>query len=311
MAGIGHVPLFFHVRTDGDYGLTAQLNDIPEAGPLQGAILTLWGVPADASHDLEREGTLGEGAQPSGEFCKPEVEVKGGVETQTGCPSDAPAAPFLTLPSECHAGPLDAGVLSDSWQAPGPPLQPSLPKPIAFKAITGCERLSFTPSLTLAPETTQAGAPSGYTVAVHVPQNESPTALAAPDVRDATVSLPAGVVLSPSVASGLQACSPVQFALHSLAAATCPPQAQIGTVKIATPLLPSPLEGQVFVGDPECAPCTPSDAQEGRLLRLLVQAQGSGVIDQARRRDFDRPRHGAAYGAVPRAPAAALGNGSS
>ncbi len=42
------------------------------------------------------------------------------------------------------------------------------------EAITGCEQLSFTPSLSLAPETTQAGAPSGYTIDLHVPQNEDP-----------------------------------------------------------------------------------------------------------------------------------------
>ena len=69
-----------------DYGLTMQLNDIPETGPLQGAILTLWGVPAEASHDLEREGTLGEGRQEASEFCKPSVNVKGGVEEQTRLP---------------------------------------------------------------------------------------------------------------------------------------------------------------------------------------------------------------------------------
>jgi hypothetical protein len=280
VAGIGHVPLFFHVaiNDEGDYGLTAQLNEIPEAGPLQGAILTLWGVPAEASHDLEREGTLGEDGQQGGEFCKPLVKVEGGVEKQTRCPSDSPARPFLTLPSECQASTLTAGVSSDSWQVPGPPLQPFPSKQIAVEPITGCEQLSFAPSLSLAPETTQAGAPSGYSLAVHVPQNESPTALATPDLRDATVKLPAGVVLSPSAANGLQACSRAQFALDTLAAATCPPRAQIGTVKIATPLLSSPLEGEVFVGQPECAPCTPSDAQDGRLLRLLVQAQGSGVI---------------------------------
>jgi uncharacterized repeat protein (TIGR01451 family) len=283
VARIGHVPLFFRVRSNGDYGLTAQLNGIPETGPLQGAILTLWGVPAEASHDLEREGTLGEGGQRESEFCKPLVEVSGGVETQKRCPSDSPARPFLTLPTSCAGGELPVVVRRDSWQNPEPPSpsEPELPgvfeRELRLPAITGCEKLSFAPSLALAPETTQAGSPSGYTVSVHVPQNESPTALATPDLRDATVSMPAGVVLSPSVASGLQACAPAQFALHSLAPATCPPQAQIGTVKIVTPLLSSPLEGEVFVGEPECAPCTPSDAQDGRLLRLLVQAQGSGV----------------------------------
>ena len=283
VARIGHVPLFFHVRSDGDYGLTAQLNDIPETGPLQGGVLTLWGVPAEASHDLEREGTLGEGGQHDGEFCKPLVEVSGGVEIQKRCPSDAPAKPFLTLPTSCAGGELPVSVRRDSWQDPEQlnPLEPEPPgvfhRELRLPPVTGCEKLSFTPSLTLASETTQAGAPSGYTVAVDVPMDESPTALATPDLRDATVRLPAGVVLSPSVANGLQACTPAQFALHSLAPVSCPPQAQIGTVRIATPLLSSPLEGEIFVGQPECAPCTPSDARDGRLLRLLVQAQGSGV----------------------------------
>jgi hypothetical protein len=276
VAGIGHVPIFVHVRSDQDYGLTLQLDNIPETGPLQGAILTLWGVPADGSHDLEREGTLGESEPEESEVCEPSVEVEGGVEKQAGCPSDAPATPFLTLPSQCQASPLGVGVLSDSWQRPGQ-LQELLPPPIAATAITGCEQLSFTPTLTLTPETTLAGAPSGYTIEVHVPQSKDPTALATPDLRDATVTLPAGAVISPSSANGLQGCTPEQFGLRSLASASCPPRSQIGAVRIATPLLSSPLEGQVFLAEPECNPCTPHQAQEGKLVRLLLQAQGSGV----------------------------------
>lgn len=280
VGGVGHVPIVLHIglRSDGRYGVTASLNNIPETGPLQGAILTLWGEPADRTHDLEREGTLG-GGQHEGEFCKPEVRVEGGVETQQRCPSGAPAKPFLTMPSECQAEPPMVGALSDSWQ------NPSLPFSLETKAsegITGCERLSFTPSLALAPETTQAGAPSGYTLDLHVPQNEDPRALATPDLRKVVVSLPAGVVLSPSAGTGLQACSQAQFGLQpfgpeSLGPASCPRQSQIGTVKIATPLLSSPLEGQLFLGTPACAPCSPGDAQEGRLIRLLLQAQASGV----------------------------------
>jgi hypothetical protein len=277
VAGIGHIPMFFHLRANGEYGLTASLNDIPESGPLQGAILTLWGVPADGNHDLEREGTFGQGHEQDGESCKPQVEVEGGVEKQQGCPSGITAKPFLTLPSRCQASALPVGVQTDSWEHPGPPFQAALGEPIAASAITGCEQLSFTPSLALAPETTQAGAPSGYTIEVHVPQNEDPTALATPDLHEALVSLPAGVVLSSSVANGLQACSEEQFAVKSLATASCPPASQIGTVKILTPILSTPLEGQIFLGKPDCSPCTPGDAQEGRLIRLLAQAQGSGV----------------------------------
>jgi hypothetical protein len=276
VAGIGHIPMFFHLRGNGEYGLTASLNDIPESGPLQGAILTLWGVPADGNHDLEREGTFGQGHEQDGEFCKPSVKVEAGVERQVSCPSGIAAKPFLTLPSRCQASPLSVGVEMDSWESLGPPFQ-SLSAELADNAITGCQQLSFTPSLALTPETTQAGAPSGYTIDVHVPQNENPTALATPDLRKAVVSLPAGVVLSPSVAGGLQDCSEEQFAVSSLTAASCPAASQIGTVKIVTPILSSPLEGQVFLGEPDCAPCTPGDAQEGRLMRLLLQAQGSGV----------------------------------
>ncbi len=276
VAGIGHIPMFFHLRGNGEYGLTASLNDIPESGPLQGAILTLWGVPADGNHDLEREGTFGQGHEQEGEFCKPQGKVEGGVEEQISCPSGVAARPFLTLPSRCQASALPVGVETDSWENPGPPFE-WLSGELAGDAITGCEQLSFTPSLALAPETTQASAPSGYTIDVHVPQNEDPTALATPDLRKAVVRLPAGVVVSPAVANGLQGCSEAQFDLKSLTSASCPARSQIGTVKIATPLLSSPLEGQVFLGEPQCAPCTPADAQEGRLVRVLVQAQGSGI----------------------------------
>jgi hypothetical protein len=278
VARVDHVPIFFHVRSEGDYGLTMQLADIPEAGPLQGAILSLWGVPAEAGHDLEREGTLGEGGREDGETCKPSVEVSGGVETRAGCPSDAPAKPFLTLPSECTTSAITAGVLSDSWQEPGPPLRALLPSPIAAPAITGCERLAFDPSLSVTPETTEADSPSGYTIDVHMPQDEDPTGLSTPALHEAVVSLPAGVVLSPSAASGLQGCSEAQFGLEQSTAAACPAQSQIGTVKITTPWLSNPLEGELFLARPECEPCTATQAQEGKLVRLLVQAQGAGVI---------------------------------
>jgi uncharacterized repeat protein (TIGR01451 family) len=283
VAQVGHVPIFFQIRNDNEYRLKVDLNNIPETGPLQGAILTLWGVPADASHDLERKGTLAEAGPQHSEVCEPSVEVRGGVETQQGCPSDAPAKPFLTLPSECRAEPR-AAVVSDSWQHPGqlplawePGQLPPVQEPIVATSITGCGQLSFSPSLTLAPETTQAGAPSGYTVEVHVPQNEDPTGLATPDLREAVVTLPAGVVVSPSSADGLQGCTPEQFGLRSPASATCPAQSQIGSVRISTPLLSSPLEGHVFIAEPECHPCTPVQAREGKLVRLLLQAQGSGV----------------------------------
>ncbi len=267
--GAVRVPLFLGVRGNGEYGLTASLNDIPEAGPLQGAILALWGVPAASSHDIEREGTEGERGLPS-ESCAPRLVA----EVLEGCASGAPETPFLTLPSRCHSQ-LAVSVGYDSWEHPMTPLE-AFPGEVLVP-VTGCEELSFSPSLTLTPESTQAGAPSGYTLDLHMPQDEDPRALANPALRTASVSLPAGVALSPSMANGLQSCSVEQFEAKSSAPATCPPQSQIGTLRILTPLLVSPLEGQIFLGEPACSPCGATDAREGRLLRLLLQAQGSGV----------------------------------
>jgi hypothetical protein len=270
--GIGHVPLLFALRSGGDYGLTAQLRDISEIGPLQGAILALWGEPAATSHDLERESN-GEGG---GGFCQPSVKVHEGVESTTGCPSGVPVKPFLTLPSRCQSSPLTTSVAYDSWEQPQITLEQLSGEPIAG-SITGCEKLSFVPTLALAPETAAAGVPSGYTLDVHVPQDEDPNGLSTPDLHSAAVSVPAGVTLSPSAANGLQACSAAQFQVRSTMLAACPGASRLGMVRVSTPLLEAPLEGELFLGEPRCSPCSPSDTQEGRLLPLLLQAQGSGL----------------------------------
>jgi hypothetical protein len=46
------------------------------------------------------------------------------------------------------------------------------------------------------------------------------------------------------------------------------------------PLPGAPLQGQLFVAEPECSPCTNADAQDGKAFRLFLQAQDprDGVI---------------------------------
>lgn len=276
VAGLAHIPMFFHVRADGDYGLTVRLRELPETGPLQGAVLTLWGVPAASSHDLEREGLVDLGGP--GEVCKPRVKLNGEV---TGCHSGIPDKPLLTLPTACTS-PLEALVRTDSWQDPEPsaPFRPQSQIAPGLQAGSpeGCERLTFTPSLTIAGELATAGVPSGYSIDVHVPQSEDPTApLANASLRDAVVRLPAGLTLSPSAANGLQSCSDEAFGLHSEAPIECPPRSQVGTATVLTPLLDSPLTGAIYLGTPTCNPCGPSDAAGGALARLLLSVHGFGV----------------------------------
>jgi uncharacterized repeat protein (TIGR01451 family) len=258
VAGFAHIPMFFQVRSTGDYGLTAQLSGISEADPVQAGVLTLWGVPADSAHDFERRGST-------------PVGCDGG-----GCASNVEPKPFLSLPTRCQSEPLVLSMFTDSWQDQLSP--PVSPPSAAIPGPTGCESLSFSPRVSVLPEGTQAGAPSGYTVDIRVPQNEDPNGLATPDLRNAAVTLPAGTVISPSAADGLSGCSDEQFALKSLAEASCPKASQVGSVRISTPLLSNPLEGQLFLGTPNCAPCGPEEASDGRMIRLFLQAQGSGVI---------------------------------
>ncbi len=262
--------------TDGQYRVYVSAPSLAEADPVVSSSVTLWGVPAEHNGPGPYSTTIS----------------RVGFQSFGGQGDGAPAA-FLTSSQVCEGNPLTAGLPSlatflaaDSWRNQGTVEAlgtPDLRDPnwrterSAMPSPMGCDKLLFQPSLAAEPEVTQAGAPSGYTVRIHVPQNEDPNGLATPDLKRAVVTLPAGTVISPSAADGLRACSEEQFALRSPAPAMCADASEIGSVKIATPLVASPLEGTVFLGQPDCSPCTPSDAQAGRMIRLLLQAEGSGV----------------------------------
>ncbi|HEY5288356.1 MAG TPA: hypothetical protein VIJ50_14770 [Solirubrobacteraceae bacterium] len=195
---------------------------------------------------------------------------------------------FLQNPVDCSAGPLQARTSSDSWQKPGsylPDGAPNLADPnwksittTMYPSMTGCEMLQFSPSLDVIPDTTQADEPTGVTVDVRVPQSpDAFPALATPALKNATVTLPAGLTLSPSAADGLTGCTDAQVAFESVESVACPDASVLGTAKIFTPLLPGPLEGQVYLGTPNCNPCTSADAADGNMLRIFLVAQGDGV----------------------------------
>jgi hypothetical protein len=196
--------------------------------------------------------------------------------------------PFFTNPDDCAGAPLSASVQADSWRHPG--LFDSA-EAVSYSTLTGCELLRFDPSLAAQPETNGADTPSGYTFTVSNPQSESLLKPGTAGLRDATVTLPAGVSLSPGAADGLQGCaaagpeginvgsaetswegqdlgdpeatelgaghtggdgSPYDDGLYHTAPGHCPAASTIGTVEIQTPLLTEPLEGHVFVAAPEC-----------------------------------------------------------
>jgi hypothetical protein len=211
------------VRTGGDYGLTAQLSDISAGLPLTGSSLTLWGVPADPAHDAQR-------TCPG--FTSP-------------CSAGVPPQPFLTLPTQCSGSQLVTSLAADSWQSQGDFVSSTAATP----ALTGCNALSISPSITVAPTTSTADSPTGLNVDVHVPQTAAtPTGLVTPALRNAVVTLPSGMSLSPPSADGVQSCSPDQVGINNASEPACPDASKIGTTEIDTPLSPVPLTGGIYLG---------------------------------------------------------------
>ncbi|MDW5598396.1 hypothetical protein VSS74_28815 [Conexibacter stalactiti] len=246
------VKLQVSVRSDGDHGLRTTIDNLPTLAALVSTDLTLWGVPADPGHD-ERRGVacLDEGLG-AGSVCS------GG----SGTSSSAPRKPFLTNGSSCDAA-VPVRMSIESYDAPGRRLHAETP----LAQPTGCDRLRFAGRGSARADEPRAGAPSGWTIDLAVPQNADPDGLATPPLQRAVVTLPEGTVVSPSAAAGLQGCSVAQLRLDSLAAPDCPHGAKIGDVSIDTPLLSEPLTGAVFLAAPSTS----------QLLRIVLVAAGQGV----------------------------------
>jgi hypothetical protein len=236
------------VRTGGDYGVTVSVDNISQSAAFLGSQVTLWGEPGAASHNISR-GTL----------CV-DGELLGGGACNS--PSMGTFAPFLVMPTSC-TGPLRTTVEADSWKEPG--VFGNAIEPLSTPSLDSCNKLSFDPEISVAPDVSSGSSSSGLTVKIHVPQAESitPGGRAQANVRSTTVTLPAGIALNPAGADGLEACSESQIGFErydqeseielftaSLPQPFCPDAAKIGTVHIKTPLLPHELNGAVYLAQP-------------------------------------------------------------
>src|SRR4029077_14870904 len=109
--------------------------------------------------------------------------------------------------------------------------------------IAGCDRLSFTPTLAVTPESAAASSPTGLDAKLRIPQDDAPEGLAEAHLKKTVVTLPTGMSVSPSAANGLEACTPEEIELKGAATPTCPPASKVGTAMIHSPLLAEPLTG--------------------------------------------------------------------
>ncbi len=165
------------------------------------------------------------------------------------------AIPTFTNPEDCSGEALRTTAHLDSWAAPGSyeaDGSPDFGDPNWASAeyesppVTGCAALAglFRPTVQVQSESSAADSPTGFDFTLEVPQSEGAETLATPPLRDAIVTLPAGMAVNPSSANGLEACSLAQVGispggLPDAAAPACPGGSRIGTVEVETPALPA------------------------------------------------------------------------
>jgi hypothetical protein len=255
------------VRPDGEYRVEVGVENAPQTAAILGSEVTFWGEPGSESHDSAR-----------GWAC-----VQGGHHAKQGesctAPSPRPTLPLLTLPTSCATA-LTTSAIGDSW------LGESFSELSSSPTLGGCGALPFGPAIEVESETHTASSPTGLVVRVHVPQEPTLEAgkLAEADLRDTTVTLPAGVRLSPSAANGLQACSEEEIGFTGTNpqtqdqefnddVPTCPDASKVGIVHIKTPLLANELEGAVYLAAQDSNPF-------GSLVALYLVARDpvSGVL---------------------------------
>jgi uncharacterized repeat protein (TIGR01451 family) len=238
--------MYANVGPAPEYRLEISVPDIPAAAALSSAILTFFGDP---------QGVDGTGNSPIA---------------------------LLTNPSDCSGAPLVTNIRVDTYEEP----EHWVKAEASAAPVAGCDLLQFQPFITLAPETTLADEPTGYTLDLRVPQSPPDLeGLATAQPKNIAVTLLGGISISPAAADGLLACpaeGPEGIDLTSPEAGHCPLPSQVGDAEAVTPLLEAPLRGHVYLAQPGCggaaqAACTETDAIDGNLYGLYVQLEGPGV----------------------------------
>ncbi len=288
------------VRSGQGYAITVVDNGIPPIGIIEPE-LTFWGVPAESRYDWMRGLKCATvfGAEAVCGLSKAEPDESAGV---------APV-PFLTMGTDCTAGPEDAIMRTDSWEEPGTVSEGKYSRQYKeavwrMPAVTGCNALAFAPGIEAQPDTLLADEPVGLGVSLKVPQPEEPGVLGTPELRNAVVTLPEGMSISPGIVDGIQACNEAgpeginftgpeseEVGLNGelqLAPGHCPNASTVGTAEAVTPLLAEPIEGHVYLARPGCggpgqAACSETDALDGNLYQLYLELGGaaSGPLGDA------------------------------
>ncbi|MDQ2700102.1 MAG: hypothetical protein M3Y23_02100, partial [Actinomycetota bacterium] len=231
--------LYPELRSDGDYGLRIVVD----------------GAPYNQHRSVDMT-FCGNGAENVGELWAPAWE----------CKAFDPSAPqFLTNPaSECTNVAPVTKLAIDSWTNPGKWKYAEFASPL----ITGCDTLTFEPSVDIAPTTPVPDAPTGLNVDMTFPQEDNAHGQAPPALKKAVVTLPEGMTINPAGAGGLEACTDGELLLKSKDPMTCPESSKVGTVTATSPLLDEPVKGGVYIRSQNSM-----DPESGEMFRLALVLQ--------------------------------------
>ena len=289
-----HIDIVGGMRPD-DNGLYFTINNVPTPDGndptkplLTGSTLTFWGTPGDTTHDAARGAAslflvntdnagVWPGNAPGSPLVSPPFPPTGtplaagatnvplGNRPATGAAgiTDTTSA-FLNSPTSC-TGPQNARLTLDSYQ--GDRRTRDFTVGASTNGLQGCDQVPFSSTTTFSESSMQRDAPTPLGVQLDVPQSTDTATLATAHVRKVAVQLPPGVTISPSGANGLEACTDEQFNKGNDNPIACPAASSIGAVRITTPVLDSPLNGSVYVGQP----------LPGNRYRLFVNADGHGI----------------------------------
>jgi hypothetical protein len=261
--------IVFNSRTDGDYGLNIESVGITHALPSNYFNSIFWGVPAEHRHDplrfnLRQRGLLC--------FANPQPLVledklppcaplnEPGASFEQGVASSLPIKPLIQNPTAC-VGPLESSLETVAYDREVDRATSVWPE------TTGCDRLSFDPSLSANPTTTASDTPSGVDIKLRVPQFQDPSTPSPSEIKATTVEFPPGFSLDPNAADGKVVCSDAEAMLGTREPADCPENAKVGTLTIDSSALPGPIAGAMYLGEPK----------SGDRYRVILTAFGFGT----------------------------------
>jgi hypothetical protein len=249
-----------------DWGVNLSTGELPENAGLISARLTFWGAPYALGHKESR-----------GWGCLEFERGRTGISYEPCLSlSDETHPPALVrLPTSC-TGAWQSSVQASSWTAGSEQGTFAPSEPLA--ALTGCEQVPFSPTISTEPTTHSAASPSGLAFDLRFDTEGLTMAgqLAQSDLRDTVVTFPEGMTIDPSAGVGLGACTQAQYAamtLSSQAGTGCPEASKLGTVEIQTPLLFTTVYGSLFLAQPYENPFPEQGHPGGSLLAVYVVAR--------------------------------------